>query len=430
MIILLLLIDIFTVLVQKAICDKLLPQKERSYLFTTAVWITFLLLSALSTYIMSLSIFLNALIFCILLFCVLSLLYKCSLGKSLMLTAFIYVLGMGSEFFVFLIGYAFGIDIQLLLIEEDGRLMCAVISKLIWFSFAKVTILIWRKRQDVNVKIQDWVEALFIPLSSILIAASLVNPQEQYGGWIKLCAACLLLFFNLFLFYLYDRVQQNALDAAEQNYVRLQIEHYARMNEEIGQYWQKLRDFKHDLKQRYLLEQTYLQQGAYEKLESYYEESLDILRGDKLIADTGNRCIDNIINYKAMAAMKDHISIKVNLRVACDITFDEKELYSLLGNLIDNSLEAVRPLPKNKRIISLQLVTQDNNMLIEVSNPFEGTRIKNKSGYQTTKPHAKEHGIGLKIIESIVRKHQGQIVIDSSNQQFTVKVLLFDVCLQ
>lgn len=423
----LLILDIFTVLIQKTVCEKLFLRKNKTNVFEAAVWMSFFMLSDFLTYILIPSVFANAVIFCVLFSVVLLLLYEGSLKRKIMITVFMYFLGMGTEFVVYLTADLVAADADTGFGTDHERLLCAIVSRLIWFAIIKVTLLIWKEYRDAKVSLTDWGEALFVPVSSVFIAAAVINTEGRYGEWIRLLAACLIIVVNIFTFYLYDRTQENAVAAAQKEYLKRQSEHYARMNEEIGRYWLEIRSFKRDLKQRYLLEQNYLQQGNYEKLKSYYEESLDILKKDYLVAHTGNVCIDNLINYKAMTAEKSKITIKTDLKVPYNMQFNEEDLYSLTGNLLDNAIEAAQEVIDEEKTIIVKIRADYRNLLLVVSNPYNGERIIDETGYGTVKKNKKEHGIGLKIIEGIVKKYKGEITIDSSGHWFHVKILLYDV---
>lgn len=419
----LLILDIFTVLVQKTVCEKLFLTKNKSNVFETAVWMSFFMFSNLMTYVLFPSVFTNAVAFCVLFFCVLMILYEGNLKRKIMITAFMYFLGMGTEFIVYLARDIIVSDTEAG--ADSKRLLCAIVSRLVWFAIIKITLLIWKESREAKVGIAEWGEALFVPVSSMFIAAAVINTDGRYGEWIRLLAACLIIGINLFTFYLYDKTQENAVAEAQKEYVKKQSEHYARMNEEIGRYWLEIRSFKHDLKQKYILEQTYLQQGNYEKLKNYYEESLEILKKDYLIANTGNVCIDNLINYKAMVAEKSKISVKADLKVPYNMEFNEEDLYSLLGNLLDNAIEAAQEVTGEDKIIRVKIRADCSSVFLVVSNPFNGDRLFDEKEFKTTKNNKKEHGIGLKIIENIVKKYKGEITIDSSNHQFTVNILLY-----
>ena len=88
----LLILDIFTVLIQKTVCEKLFLRKNKTNVFEAAVWMSFFMLSDFLTYILIPSVFANAVIFCVLFSVVLLLLYEGSLKRKIMIIVFMYFL--------------------------------------------------------------------------------------------------------------------------------------------------------------------------------------------------------------------------------------------------------------------------------------------------------------------------------------------------
>ncbi|MGN0290950.1 MAG: GHKL domain-containing protein [Lachnospiraceae bacterium] len=193
---------------------------------------------------------------------------------------------------------------------------------------------------------------------------------------------------------------------------------YAKQFAELEEIWKELRIFRHDAKQRYLLEQAYLKQGEYDKLQSCYEESLEILSCKK--SATGNPYLDIIISHKEKAAESKKISFYKDLCAPYDFNINEKDIYVILGNLLDNAIEAVEQIEEvENRKVRLKMKTSDRNLFISVENPYENSM----------RPPVKrtgDHGIGLKIVRNIVEKYHGEMHIEGCNGWFQVKILLYE----
>ena len=97
------------------------------------------------------------------------------------------------------------------------------------------------------------------------------------------------------------------------------------------------------------------------------------------------------------------------------------------GNLIDNGMEAVRGLESERRWLSIKIRVQGYNLYIETRNPYDLPRVKKGGDYITTKQDVRSHGWGLQIIREIVERYHGEIEITEENQEFCVKILLFQI---
>ena len=418
-------LELFTIYIQRMVCNKLCHRKKEKKLQEVIVWLGFWSLASVMTYVYISSI-LNVLIYIGLFWGTLEILYQDSHRKKILLTLFMYILGMSSEVLVYQGCWLFGIDNRMLLVLGDLRLWSVIVSKLIWFMGIWVAMLIWKHYQRIEVSPIDWGAAVFIPVSSIVIAVAMIDLDVSSRSWLKLVSALLLVLINFLTFYLFDRVSENAMNRAEQEYVKKQSRYYARMSEEMGKYWLDMRCFRHDLKQRYLLEQYYLEKEDYERLRECYKESLSMLKKGETVAKSGNPCIDNIINYKAVLAKQKGIEMQAELLVGYDMELEDEDICSLLGNLLDNAIEATEQVDEEPRRIKVRVKASGQNILICTENPYKEEGIRKNGGYLTTKPDKGNHGFGLKIIENIAAKYKGEVVIEEK-QNFVVKVLLYNI---
>ncbi|MCD8039840.1 MAG: GHKL domain-containing protein [Lachnospiraceae bacterium] len=425
--IILALAEIFTVVMQQNVCKRVFDKKKKSAAVYAAVWIAFYVICNAATYFFTLLPYINMLIFAVLFFGVLSFLYEGTIKNRLVLVVFLYLLGMLSEVIVYFAALLCGIDLLRMAQNTEMLLMYTVLSKLIWFVEIKLALLFLKKNKNMPIYGMDWLEVFMVPLGSIFIVAAIFVPQGESYIWMKLAASILVLIINLFAFYNYNEMQEKALYRAKQQFLTQQIQSYAAQLREMSGAWQQAAHYRHDLKQRYLLIDSYLNNNEYEKIRELYRQSIDIPTDGENICKTGNVSFDTIVNYKAAAAKKHGIEVDLHMIVPCDAHMDDVDLYSLLGNLFDNAIEAAAGVTPERRKISLTAKMSGNNLYLEMKNPYAGDLKKQGDNYLTTKENPKEHGLGLRIIENIVNRHSGQMIIDDKEQCFRVKLLLYDI---
>ena len=102
----------------------------------------------------------------------------------------------------------------------------------------------------------------------------------------------------------------------------------------------------------------------------------------------------------------------------------QDEMCILLGNLLDNAIEAVREVERKKRKIQVRMMTPNNMFLLENQNPYEEVRKKTEQQYLTTKTDHTLHGLGLGSVKQIVEKNGGFLEISDENQEFQVNITL------
>lgn len=102
----------------------------------------------------------------------------------------------------------------------------------------------------------------------------------------------------------------------------------------------------------------------------------------------------------------------------------------ILGNLLDNALEAVTKLPPQKRIIRFYLNFQSDYLIIQMRNIYNPTvsDIRDGKAY-TTKVDKDLHGIGLKRIKNAAAKYNGsfeyQTTTEGEDSFFIAEVKLY-----
>ena len=99
----------------------------------------------------------------------------------------------------------------------------------------------------------------------------------------------------------------------------------------------------------------------YGKLDEASSKIDDILDSNKIykneISRTGNLVIDSLINYKFSLAQKEGIDMKCYVFVPDRLPFDGTDLCIILGNLLDNAMEAVGCFPTGHRYMSVSVIS-------------------------------------------------------------------------
>ena len=114
--------------------------------------------------------------------------------------------------------------------------------------------------------------------------------------------------------------------------------------------------------------------------------------------------------------------IKLNLRIEIPqkLRFNDADICVILGNCLDNSIEAVCKLDDvSKREVNVDLVYRKKGLLIKISNPFSGDIKKDTNrNLVTTKADKENHGMGLCSVKNAVSKYNGAMNISTDNSMF------------
>lgn len=103
------------------------------------------------------------------------------------------------------------------------------------------------------------------------------------------------------------------------------------------------------------------------------------------------------------------------------------DVYSLIGNMLDNCVEAVMNIAdKDKRVISVTVGERSGVVSLSTNNYYLGEIIMSEGLPVTTKTDKSNHGFGLRSIRSIVEKYDGNIQIKTDGNIFILCITFFN----
>lgn len=156
--------------------------------------------------------------------------------------------------------------------------------------------------------------------------------------------------------------------------------------------------------------------------ENKNEEGLQYL--EKLIGNANKTAQTTIIKYPYLNALFNFKKYKFDdIKFVCEIgevelsKVMEFDCCTILSNLLDNAIEEINRCSSNDRTIKLKLKDQCDTIIITVSNAYHQQKSLN-----TEKQNRNEHGMGLTIVNTIVKKYNGELIIE---QDKLFKVQLF-----
>ena len=141
---------------------------------------------------------------------------------------------------------------------------------------------------------------------------------------------------------------------------------------------------------------------------------------------TGNEPLDVILTEKSLACEREGITMSCIADGAALGRLDASDIYSLMGNALDNAIEAARGVrDPSKRSISLVIRRRASMTVIHVENYFEGTVVLDAAGIaKTTKKDPAAHGYGMKSMRLIAERYGGTLHARTQGDVFHLNVML------
>ena len=104
---------------------------------------------------------------------------------------------------------------------------------------------------------------------------------------------------------------------------------------------------------------------------------------------------------------------------------DKYDLGVILGNALDNAIEAAERVKESKIVIELSSKRKGKMLLLNIKNPHSGEELKRDyNGLPISTKTKGTHGIGLYNIRRIALKYSGMIKISTTEREFILSVML------
>ena len=216
--------------------------------------------------------------------------------------------------------------------------------------------------------------------------------------------------------YSYDR----QLLAQEKEQAKLQFQKYTNLIQE----YQKSQLFYHDLKNHYLVINNLINQKNYEKAKYYIQNLTPPPIMSEYTFHTSMLSVDILLSSKMAQAnsYKIHQIFNVN---AIPLALNEQDLISLLGNALDNAIEACLLQTQGIKWIRFEIYSIHDMTFIKVCNSCNINNTFSSKIPPSSKPHPEIHGFGLRSIQSIVQKYDGLLKTTYANGTFTLCIIFF-----
>lgn len=125
---------------------------------------------------------------------------------------------------------------------------------------------------------------------------------------------------------------------------------------------------------------------------------------------TGDETADYLINSKAVTAGENGIEYQVQAEFPRHTNLKSADLCAILGNLLDNALEAAKQIPApEQKFIRLTIRRINQMLVIKVENSFYTPPVKQDGMLKTSKAGNGLHGWGLKSAQTAAEKYDGMV---------------------
>jgi sensor histidine kinase regulating citrate/malate metabolism len=194
--------------------------------------------------------------------------------------------------------------------------------------------------------------------------------------------------------------------------------------DEVQNIYHQMRGWRHDYHNHIQTMKAHLVLGQLNELSEYLGKLDNDLTSVDTVIKTGNVMVDAILNSKISLAVSRKINVNIKATVPGELKVSEIDLCVIIGNLLDNAMEACLKQPDEaERFIRVYIGIFKEQLYISVSNSVGGEIKKSGKTYFSTKNSA-THGFGLMRVDKIAQKYSGYINRQNEEAVFATEVML------
>ena len=227
-----------------------------------------------------------------------------------------------------------------------------------------------------------------------------------------------IIYINIIVFWYFDKIKTAYEYKHEKELVETKLEFQNEYYELLDEYQQETEALWHDMKKHISAIKELYQQDLKFNTERYINALDDKINDIPKIVRTSIPAINAILVDGLRKATKENIDVRLDINISQDTIINDFDLCVLLGNTLENAINACCLLPKgDKRYINVSILQSNSLMLIDVKNPFI-------SSINAVSQKERKHGYGLKNVRKVVKKYGGYIKIHDTYDIFHVSLII------
>ena len=314
---------------------------------------------------------------------------------------------------------------------REQFLLGAILTRLVIFLLEKIIQYFYVKKNDIPVERKEGAALLVFPVVSIILmfcifvlCQTCTNRSLRWGITV---VSLLLIPMNIFQFRIYDKIKEKAKVEKRNLIYQQMVDLYEKQIAEREETTRKIRQFRHDMKLHLSAVRELAEKKDTDGIISYIDElSNGPGMGKSDFANSGNLLLDGLLNQAYERAVKAKIQMKLRLEIPYKLNISDADLYVILGNALENALEASEKVPREEgRLIELSLVYKNGDLRIGIRNRYaEEPRKDSKGTFLSSKIYSEYHGIGLYSIRETVKKYHGFMDIHTENKIFSLVIVI------
>ncbi|WP_339242537.1 GHKL domain-containing protein [Paenibacillus sp. FSL R5-0517] len=276
------------------------------------------------------------------------------------------------------------------------------------------------KRRGFAVHYRYYLLFLIVPIITIyqINVASIYSEKNIFYVFSVLGS----LFLNVFIVYVFDNMVEKAQLTHENTQLQRQMDYQDANYEKTVHSFKNIKSIIHDINQQFLYIDECIKRNELVAAGDHIQSTLNTIEGAYQRVNSGNLVIDALVTNTLAMGQANGIKIDTKIQLHSQhIQIDRYDLCVVLGNMLDNAIEASKKVRQAEdRYVLIALHSTSSALVIQIMNHVEKPIVELKS----EKPNPEYHGIGLTNISRICEKYGGHMSIEHPSRKFNNMVVL------
>ena len=244
------------------------------------------------------------------------------------------------------------------------------------------------------------------------------NRVMQFYPLLNLVLLGILLCFYLMFYLMAKGLIKNMKLVQENEFFQLQSAQYRTLQRTIDE----TRMARHDLRHHFTVLSGYAANSDMKAIQEYLTSWQNSLMPKAVYSYCKNPAVNNVLGYYARLARESGISIDISAKLQEPLIIPEPEFCVLLGNLLENAVEACKKQTVSSKIHVRVLQTTPSLISLTIDNTCSEPPRWHEGKLLSSKHDG--NGIGTRSAKNIAARYHGDARFEWKNGMFCVSILL------
>ena len=280
---------------------------------------------------------------------------------------------------------------------------------------------VWKRKEEVHSKMYSLLLIIVPLLSGVLITMPPCSEMIVSNPQFYIVLLLFLFVINVVNYVLLGNVLKAEELEQKNQMLDNQLIRQKQRYDQLGEAYREIRSFVHDTKKHFNCINECVKRKEYDVITAYTQEAMADLESRYATVNTGCLAIDALVSNFMLQTRSKGIQLTTSLKVEAQrVPVSDYHLAIILGNLLDNALNACQGQLNPKIVLKIQQV-ENNAFAIYIANTYvpepDDKVVQNLDEMDFI------HGYGLDNVKKSVRAYNGIMRVKHEQDMYSVAIV-------